>query len=127
MPLVHNQLYFFDSPDITEVKAAPLDEVLSGSTFGVVFMDIEGSEYFALRGMQRILAGAKALFVEFVPHHLKNVSGATVDQFVAALDPHFSTMLVPSKNTKVSKGDFRPVLQAMYDRDESDDGVIFIK
>ncbi|MGH7427267.1 MAG: hypothetical protein ACREJ4_02740, partial [Candidatus Methylomirabilaceae bacterium] len=60
-------------------------------------MDIEGSEYFALQGMQKILAHARVLVVEFLPHHLKNVSGVTVEQFLSVIPPHFRTLTIPSK------------------------------
>jgi hypothetical protein len=65
--------------------------------------------------------------VEFVPHHLKNVSGVTVSDFVRVLEPHFSTLAVPSKSITTSKANFHDVLQTMYDRDESDDGIVFTK
>jgi FkbM family methyltransferase len=127
MPLVRDYLYFSDSPEIATVKATRLDDVLDGVRFGVVFMDIEGSEYFALQGMQTILTYARTLIVEFVPHHLKNVSGVTVSDFVRVLEPHFSTLAVPSKSIITSKANFHDVLQTMYDRDESDDGIVFTK
>ena len=48
--------YFYDSPEIIKVPAGPLDDVLAGQTFDVILMDVDGSEYFALRGMQTLLA-----------------------------------------------------------------------
>jgi hypothetical protein len=90
-------------------------------------MDIEGSEYFALRGMQKTLGSSTRLAVEFLPHHLRNVSGASVGDFVALIEPHFSTLTIPSKKLSVSRPDFRRTLQEMYDRDEGDDGILFEK
>ena len=67
VPLLRDYAYFYDSPEIIKVPAGPLDDVLAGQTFDVILMDVEGSEYFALRGMQTLLASAQVLFVEFVP------------------------------------------------------------
>ena len=127
MPLTREYMYFYDSPEIATVGADRLDDVLNGKRFNAVFMDIEGSEYFALRGMQKILDAARVLFMEFVPHHLKNVSGASVDQLLELIKPHFSTLFVPSKNSTVSKDQFGDVLQEMYDRQQSDDSIVFTK
>jgi FkbM family methyltransferase len=127
MPLVRDRMYFLDSPEVIKVRAECLDKVLKGERFEAVFMDIEGSEYFALRGMQEILSHAEWLFVEFVPHHLRNVSSVTVEQFVAPIRPHFSSIFVPSKKFTGPTDNCCDILQAMHERDESEDGVIFSK
>jgi hypothetical protein len=90
-------------------------------------MDIEGSEYFALQGMQRILKGSRALAVEFLPHHLKNVSGVSVQQFLSLIEPQFSTLTIPSREVRVERANFQSTLQRMYDADQADDGIIFEK
>src|SRR5271157_6099415 len=92
MPLTRDYMYFYDSPDIVTVGADRLDDLLDGERFNVVFMDIEGSEYFALGGMQKILTSAKVLFMEFVPHHLKNVGGVSVHQLLELISPHLPTL-----------------------------------
>jgi FkbM family methyltransferase len=127
MPLVHDYMYFADAPEIVEMESAPLDELLLGSRFDVIVMDIEGSEYFALRGMRRLLANARVLALEFTPHHLRNVSGVTVMQFVEEVAPFFRKLFVPTKNVTVHTAQFASVLQGMYDRNESDSGIIFTK
>ncbi len=127
MPVVRHHAYFYDSPEIVPVEAHPLDEVLGDSPIDVILMDIEGSEYFALGGMQRILSRASVLFMEFIPHHLRNVSGVSVDQLLELIQPHFSTLFVPSLEITVSKDRFGDVLQAMYDREQSDEGIVFKK
>jgi FkbM family methyltransferase len=127
MPVVRDRIYFLDSPEVTKVRGERLDNVLRGMRFEIVFMDIEGSEYFALRGMQDILSHTKSLFVEFVPHHLRNVSCVTVEQFVSPIRPHFSSIFVPSKKFTGSTDNCCDILQRMYERDESDEGVIFSK
>ncbi len=124
MPKVHAFEYFYDAPETVMVEARSLDSYLDGEKFTLVFMDIEGSEYFALKGMQDILRNAKTLFIEYLPHHLKNVSGVTPREFLAQIEPHFDKLFIPSKNIRVEKSQFLSALQAMFDRDQGDDGLI---
>lgn len=127
LPVNRDYAYFYDSPEIADVPSAPLDEVLDGEQVDVILMDIEGSEYFALKGMQRLLACARVLFMEFVPHHLRNVSGATVSELMSTLQPHFSSVFIPTKKAHVTRDRFVPIFQAMYDNDEVDDLLEFRK
>jgi FkbM family methyltransferase len=126
MPVVHDDRYFFDSPQIASLDAAPLDEILPTLSPIVILMDIEGSEYFAIRGMHRLLSCAKVLAMEFLPHHLRNVTGVTVEELLRHL-PRFAQLIVPSKNLTVEPSRFYDVLQEMYERDEGDEGIIFLK
>ena len=126
-PAVKEFAYYYDSPEVVSVPAVPLDELLTGQHFDTIVMDIEGSEYFALRGMPAILASANVLFVEFIPHHLRNVSCVGVAEFVATISPYFANLLIPSKQRHVTREGFARELQAMYDADESDDGLRFSK
>jgi FkbM family methyltransferase len=125
MPKIRAPIYFRDHPQILRVPARPLDRALEEVAFKLVFMDCEGSEYLAIKGMPRILAGATALFVEFLPHHLKNVAGVTPEAFVDAIGPNFTTLTVPSKGLTVGQRSFKPMLRAMYDADEGDTGLVF--
>lgn len=127
MPKVHAFEYFYDAPATVSVEAHALDAYLAREQFSLVFMDIEGSEYFALKGMQEILRHAKTLFVEYLPHHLKNVSGVSPKEFLAQIEPHFEKLFIPSKNLHVGKSDFLAALQTMFDREQGDDGLIFAK
>src|SRR5690348_3644671 len=92
MPRLRAPIYFYDDPEIVKLKARPLDDLFPDHRFSLVFMDIEGSEYVAIKGMQRILAGAQALFLEFLPHHLRDVSGVTPEEFAGAIEPHFGEL-----------------------------------
>jgi hypothetical protein len=90
-------------------------------------MDVEGSEYFALKGMTKLLSSAKHLVVEFIPDHLRNVSSVSPDELIALIEPHFNYLHIPSLNIKVPKQDFSKQLNAMYDDNISDNGIIFSK
>ena len=127
VPLNKEHMYYNDNPEEISVRAYSLDKYLDKHEFDIIVMDIEGSEYFALQGMQEILAKCKLLVVEFFPHHLKNVSGVTVEQFLSVITPHFSKLTIPSKQIVVESSDFLTQLSEMYDSEQVDEGIIFEK
>lgn len=120
-------MYYYDNPDYIKVEAVPLDDRLNESYYDLIVMDIEGSEYFALKGMQKILSCSKILQIEFVPHHLKYVSGIEVDDYLSLISPHFDRLYIPSKEMMIGKSEFKAVLTTMFNRNEEDDGIIFQK
>jgi FkbM family methyltransferase len=127
LPKTDKFMYHYDHPETISVKAASLDRSLPDRNFRVVVMDIEGSEYFALQGMQDILSRCQVLMVEFLPHHLRYVSGVTVARFLSAIEPHFSRLTIPSRHLTVPAGEFAAPLTQMFHRDEGDSGLIFEK
>lgn len=127
VPRVRQFVYYFDRPRRVRVRAVPLDAFLGDEGFDVVVMDVEGSEYFALKGMQRILAGARALQVEFEPHHLRDVAGVSVEEFLSVIEPHFSRLAIPSEGRSIGREGFAAALGDMYRRNRRDDGLVFTK
>lgn len=127
VPQVADPRYYEDRPGQIVVDAVPLDDELAGETFDVIVMDIEGSEPFALRAMKRLLGAAKLLQIEFLPHHLRNVAGVSVEEFVALLAPHFDRLTIPSRGVTVERDRFVSALREMYDRDQGDGGLLFAK
>lgn len=126
MPKISDPRYFYDSPETISVSMVRLDDLLPAH-FDLIVMDIEGSEYFALQGMPAILARARHLFVEFLPHHLKNVSDASPQAFWAVLAPHFSR-LHSSVTGKSYVGDqIEPTLIKMYEEGFEDPSLHFSK
>jgi len=126
MPKFHDTIYFYDNPRVTTVAAHRLDDILDGA-FDLVFMDIEGSEYFAFLGMQRILADARTLIVEFLPHCLARVASITVADFLAPLAPHFDSLAIPTMDRVVAREDFQRALLELSERPEGDPAIIFRK
>jgi len=126
-PLKKEEIYYYDKPETISVPAVPLDKLLASKNVDFVLMDIEGSEYFALKGMPNILAQTRAIQVEFLPHHLKNVSGVTPEQFAELFTPHFDTLRIPSLQCEVNRSEFGPKLRKMYEQDQGDEGLIFEK
>jgi hypothetical protein len=94
----------------------------------VLQMDIEGSEYFAFKGMQNIFKRSKVLVTEFIPHHLKNVALASVEDFWSTLEPHFKYLYIPGEEKvfKDSKNILRQ-LRAMFNNDQSYANIVFLK
>ena len=127
VPLFKKRMYYYDQPKEIQVKAYSLDAYLTDLSFDMVIMDIEGSEYFALKGMQQILSNAKVLAIEFLPHHLKNVSGVSVETFLTVIAPHFSSLFIPSKNLHVKSDEFLNILSDMYKRNQEEDMILFSK
>ena len=106
-------------------KHIHLIEYLSGESFDLVLIDIEGSEYFAMKGMTNILSSTKTLIVEFLPHHITNVAGVTFDDFISNIPNHLTTLTIPSKNETYPIDIGLITLQEMFKSGTGDDGIIF--
>jgi FkbM family methyltransferase len=126
MPIVRNEIYFQDNPEIATVPAVRLDDLLPHERFDLVFMDIEGSELFAMRGMPRILSTAKVVVSEFYPFMVREVAGGGVADFLEPLK-EFGTLAIPSLRKVVHKEDFQAALDDMFDKNHCDNGIIFIR
>ena len=50
--------------------------------------------------MQATLAKVRFLYVEFVQHHLQNISNTSVEKFLKAMTPHFSKAIFLKDNTQ---------------------------
>ena len=127
LPKNNEYMYRYDNPKVIEVQAHSLDEYLNENNFDLVLIDIEGSEYFAMQGMTKILTNCNTLIVEFLPHHLKNVADVTVEQFLSLIPKQFTKLTIPSKNETHPIDIGGVVLQQMYNNKEGDDGLIFTK
>ncbi len=125
VPQTVNTSYYYDDPKTIQVDAVIVDDELAGQQFDLIIMDIEGSEYFSLQGMQQTLQAAKALIMEYHPGHIHCVSGCTPEALVDLIEPHFTQLYIPSKNIRANKALFKTELRKMWDNDEFDDGIIF--
>lgn len=111
LPQIHSFEYFYDRPETIEVKAVRLDDHLTGK-FDVVIMDIEGAEYRAMAGMERILASSRYLVVELVPNHLETVDPCSVEQFLERIPAHFKWFsLCPEVEEWLSRNEFRDLYE----------------
>jgi FkbM family methyltransferase len=118
-------LYDFDNPEIIELESHRLDDYLPEHDYDLILLDIEGSEYFAMKGMKDILSNCKTLVVEFLPHHLKNVADIDVETFLSVLPGHFTKFALPDNKQEHNISEVKTVLQKMYDSNIGEDGIIF--
>lgn len=126
MPKKMEPMYLDEDTSFVKVRAVGLDDFLDNHDFDFVFMDIEGSEAAALRGMPKVLASTTVVVSEFLPHHLTNVAGVTVEEFLQPLSA-FQTMIVPSLRRHVHGNDIHSLLKMMFDMGRGDSGLIFHK
>lgn len=127
MPVHKDPEWLGGKHDVIYVAGRQLDVVLADYTFDLVFMDCEGSEVAAFNGMQRILADAQSLIVEFMGKHIARVAGVTVADFLAPLRPHFQRLYIPTTGKWVAPAQFESVLSEMADAGKDDAGLIFMK
>ena len=126
LPINNKFMYRYDDPEVIEVESETLDTLLEGKKFDLILLDIEGSEYFAMKGMPTLLANSRTLIVEFLPHHLTNVAGITVEQFLENIPKQMKRLTIPSRNQTVSVEQAGTTLQDMFDKNQGDDGLIFL-
>ena len=95
--------FYFDDPDVVEVRGARLDDVLGGRSFDLIVIDVEGSEYRALKGMPETLARAGQVVIEFAPNLIDNVAGITIEQFLAAVPERFTSATLLGEETSYDR------------------------
>lgn len=126
-PLIDRDFYLYDDPEQVTVDCYPLDEVCGTEPYELIIMDIEGSEFFALKGMRRILSGAKALSIEFLPHHIRDVAGVDIEVFIDQVEPYFEWLYVPDQRKMFDKSALRAELRRMYEQGTGAAALYFLK
>jgi len=102
-PVVEDYRYSYDKPDVITVEGDTLDNLQEQNNLPfpqMIVMDIEGAEYFALKGAEKCLQHTQVLYIEFVPHHLKNVANVNLEDFCSLLTQHFSAMKLIGEEIK---------------------------
>jgi len=120
-PLVDSFLYTYDSPEILNVPMVSLDAHIANHNFDLIVMDIEGSEFFALSGMQDILANSRHLQMEFIADHLDNVSGVSNQELLDLISPHFDRVRLQPDGDEIQRADFIAFLDELRSADRSGD------
>ncbi len=82
--------YFYDSPEIVEVRADTVDNLLGGFCPTHVIVDIEGAEFRALAGMNQTLASCVVLVLELVPNHIEHIAKVKCDDLIDRIPARFS-------------------------------------
>ena len=127
-------IYTFDKPSVVSVTMKAVDEHVASENLpaaDMIVMDIEGAEYYALKGMQKMLAESRSLYIEFIPHHLRDVAGVNAAQFLELILPHYDKakfMKQPEKAFDLVND--RPhFIQTIANlmRNHKDDNILFFK
>lgn len=124
-PTTWKDMYYYDNPQTVQVPLKKIDDLLPDRDFNVLFMDIEGSEYFALQGMPEILKNINVLIMEFFPFLINDVSGATVNEFHKFLKK-YKTVIAPNLGKYATLDAIFPLLNWMYDNGHCEEGLIFL-
>lgn len=132
-PIKESFLYDYDNPEIIEVPMVSLDYHIKSKNLTLpscIIVDIEGAEYFALNGMQETLKKTRLLYIEYAPHHLKNVSNVSNQDFIDLIFPHFDKvkLIRAQKEIKIknSSDELIELLDTLFVKNVSDD-LLFIK
>ena len=133
-PKIDSFIYTSDKPETIKVRMKALDEHAANENLppaDMIVMDIEGAEYFALQGMQKTLASSRALYIEFIPHHLENVAGVSATQLLDLITPHYNKakfMKHPQEiyDLKKELSSFNKIIENMM-RSQKDDNILFLK
>jgi FkbM family methyltransferase len=124
LPLEMIPAYLDNETSFEVVHAVCLDTFLVTHDYDFIFMDIEGSETHAMLGMTSIIQNAKTLVAEFIPHHLTNVSGVNISEFLNPLRD-FQTMISPALKKVAFGAEIQPLLETMFNSNVADAGLIF--
>ena len=111
----HNSILRRDLPAEMEeeVQQVRLDDFLKLSKVDFVKIDIEGYEYFALRGMENLIKNNRLwLFIEFSPKFMGNELTQKLYEF---LKYHFDKPFVAYKK-KISQMDWKKALKIAVDK-----------
>jgi len=128
LPIKLKENYFYDSPQTLEIESIQLDELFPKDAFDIILMDIEGSEYFAIKGMPNLLSRCKIFVFEFFPDHLKNVSGVSSEQLYECLkNGGFTKAFLPKRNKTCSFNELRTELISLEKNNEHEDGIFLFK
>lgn len=123
-PVKDRYIYNYDHPSLIQVDAYPIDAI-DDTVYDLIIMDIEGSEYFALKGMQRILSKARAMIIEYLPHHLDNVAGVSDKEFLSVFSSFFDSVKIVGEDEVYKRTEFLVPLESLRKRSSGSDLLFF--
>ena len=108
------------------MEANSVDVLFPGKKFELILHDIGGAEIDALKGMPETRENAQCLGIGFMPHHLRNVSEAGIEDFLENL-LDFQALYSPRLKRAVHRDGFTALLTLMFENDAHDECLIFHK
>lgn len=110
------------------VEAMMLDELQLHHSIDLIFMDIEGSEFFALKGAKETLKRTNTLIMEFNAKHFSLVANTSAEELWGLLSMNFDRMINPTSDLQFDGHEsILTELIRMIDHEESYDNIIFTK
>lgn len=126
-PINPHPHYLAETHELIELETLKLDDLLRNEKFNAIVMDIEGSEYFALRGMGNLLKDTEILFIEWITFHLEYIADITPEIFSKELEKYFKFLYIPGMNVYVTSDLFPALLRKLYDMKYHQDLIVFAK
>ena len=108
------------------MEANFVDVLFPRKIFNLILCDIEGAEIDALKGMPETLENAQCLGIEFMPHHLRNVSEAGVEDFLENFWD-FENLYSPHLKRAIHRDGFTALLILMFENDAHNECLFFHK
>ena len=132
-PIKENFLYSYDDPEKITVPMIDLDSHILSENMSYpdcIIMDIEGAEFFALKGMQESLQHCRILYMEYVPHHLSHVSSTSNNELMDLIIHNFTIVKFNTLKREIdistSTHELMDLLDDLYNKGKSDD-LLFLK
>ena len=132
-PIKENFLYSYDNPEKITVPMIDLDSHILSENMSYpdcIIMDIEGAEFFALKGMQESLQHCRILYMEYVPHHLSHVSSTSNKELMDLIIHNFTIVKFNTLKREIdistSTHELMDLLDDLYNKGKSDD-LLFLK
>ena len=132
-PIKDNFIYNYDNPENIAVPMIDLDSHILSENMpypDCIIMDIEGAEFYALKGMQVSIQHCKMLYMEYVPHHLSHVSSTSNKELMDLIIRNFTIVqfntLKREINISTSTHELMDLLDDLYNTGKSDD-LLFLK
>jgi len=127
LPKHRLSVYLFDRPEIITVNTNLIDEKFQNS-FDFILMDIEGSEYFAIKGAANKISRARVFTFEFRPHHIRDIAAVSLDEFLSVIPlSSFNRALLPRQGLNIDISELKSALAVIIQKDEYEDGVTLLK
>ena len=127
--LLKKKMYYDKDTKLIQTPLKKGDNIFEKiSEIDLMVMDIEGSEYFALLGMKKTLQKTTTLIIEFIPHHLNNVSSTSINEYIELITQYFNYLYIPSQKIYLDNYEqIKKTLEDMYYNNTNDNGIIFSK
>jgi FkbM family methyltransferase len=101
---MHRVYHSNECTDVLRVATTKIDDIVSKADF--IKMDIEGSEWGALKGMKQLLTNSKpTILMEFCPQYIREYDADPRDVYNFMRELGYIIMLLPDKDTPIQYED----------------------